>query len=154
MPPIITRRRARAILCVLRRLPPDERARVLCRLPEPVIRALEEEWCMKRGHVLFREKVRVPGIRVPGNQEWVVAEEAKRPPSTHCGRCGAMLVGAIAAVDCWARPTAPQAGGRARRTLPRRTAIRRSSYCVSPAKPGDRYQNWGNGLRCSAPQWP
>lgn len=33
MPPTpITRRRARAILCVLRRMPPEERARVLCRL--------------------------------------------------------------------------------------------------------------------------
>jgi len=44
MLPTITRRRARAILCVLRRMPDEERARVLCRMPEPVIRAIEEEW--------------------------------------------------------------------------------------------------------------
>jgi hypothetical protein len=75
MPPTVTRRRARAILCALRRLPAEERARVLCRLPEPVVRAIDEEWwwqayggrssprgrgCAKRGRVLFGEKVRVP----------------------------------------------------------------------------------------------
>ncbi|MEA3015494.1 MAG: hypothetical protein QOI38_216, partial [Sphingomonadales bacterium] len=44
MPPTFTRRRARAILCALRRMSPEERARVLCRMPEPVLRAIEEEW--------------------------------------------------------------------------------------------------------------
>ena len=39
MPPTLTRRRVPAILCALRRLPPDERARVLCGLPEAAIRA-------------------------------------------------------------------------------------------------------------------
>ncbi len=34
MPPTVTRRRARAILRVLLRLAPEERARVLCRVPE------------------------------------------------------------------------------------------------------------------------
>ena len=60
-PNAITRRQARAILAVLRRMAPEERARTLCRLPEPVIRAIEEEWWWQAhgGQIEPREDWRV-----------------------------------------------------------------------------------------------
>ncbi|HEX8527972.1 terminase large subunit domain-containing protein [Allosphingosinicella sp.] len=68
MSPTLTRRRARAILAVLRRMPPDERARVLCRLPEPAIRAIEEEWWWQA----HGGQIEPAGADAPGSGPWRV----------------------------------------------------------------------------------